>query len=79
VDIAFDAAGLANGTTLNTAIRATRSLGTVTNIAIYGAPVSIDLHALYMGEKTLNGIIGELLFVLQFCSRYAFSGYQNCG
>jgi len=58
VDIAFDAAGLANGNTLKMAIDATRSLGQITNIAIYGAPVAIDLHALYMGEKRLNGIIG---------------------
>ena len=56
--MAFDAAGLANGATLTTAIKATRSLGQITNIAIYGAPVSLDMHALYMGEKTLNGIIG---------------------
>jgi len=58
VDIAFDAAGLANGNTLNMAIKATRSLGQITNIAIYAAPVPIDLHAMYMGEKKLNGIIG---------------------
>lgn len=58
--MAFDAAGLANGSTLNTAIKATRSLGQITNIAIYGAPVAIDMHALYMGEKTLNGIIGKM-------------------
>lgn len=58
VDIAFDAAGLANGNTLNMAIAATRSLGQITNIAIYAAPVPIDLHAMYMGEKKLNGIIG---------------------
>lgn len=56
--MAFDAAGLANGMTLNTAIKATRPLGQITNIAIYAAPTSIDLHALYMGEKKLNGIIG---------------------
>ncbi|KAK9897456.1 hypothetical protein P389DRAFT_57264 [Cystobasidium minutum MCA 4210] len=58
VDVAFDAAGLPNGATLNMAVKCTRSLGQITNIAIYGAPVNFDLHALYMGEKTLNGIIG---------------------
>lgn len=60
VDVAFDAAGLPNGATLNMAVKCTRSLGQITNIAIYGAPVNFDLHALYMGEKTLNGIIGGL-------------------
>ena len=41
------------------AVKCTRSLGQITNIAIYGAPVNFDIHALYMGEKTLNGIIGK--------------------
>lgn len=59
VDVAFDAAGLANGSTLNTAVHATRSLGQITNIAIHGGHVPFDLHAMYMGEKTLNGIIGK--------------------
>jgi len=58
VDVAFDAAGLANGLTLNTAVKATRAFGQITNIAILNAPVPLDLHALYMGEKRLNGIIG---------------------
>lgn len=67
VDVAFDAAGLPDGATLNMAVKCTRSLGQITNIAIYGAPVSFDLHALYMGEKTLNGIIGELLHSAAQC------------
>lgn len=64
VDVAFDAAGLTNGNTLNMAVKCTRSLGKITNIAIYGAPVNFDLHALYMGEKTLNGIIGDFVSIV---------------
>ena len=59
VDIAFDAAGLANGSTLNAAIKATRPFGQITNIAIHAAPVPVDMHVFYGGERQLNGIIGS--------------------
>lgn len=59
VDVAFDAAGLANGATLNMAIKATKPFGQITNIAIHAAPVPVDMHAFYMGERSMNGIIGK--------------------
>jgi len=58
VDVALDAAGLANGNTLNTCIDSTRAGGMITNIAIHNAKVPLDLVSLYMRERTLNGIIG---------------------
>jgi len=58
VDVALDAAGLASGITLNTAIKATKAGGTITNIAIHNDLVPIDLVSLYMRERSLNGIIG---------------------
>jgi len=53
VDVALDAAGLANGMTLNTCINATRAGGQITNIAIHNAKVSTDIVNLYMRERTL--------------------------
>ncbi|KAL1301407.1 hypothetical protein AAFC00_005666 [Neodothiora populina] len=53
VDVAFDAIGIQ--ATLNTAIAATRSGGTIFNVAIHEKPLSIHPNLLTLGEKRYTG------------------------
>ncbi|OAP57833.1 hypothetical protein AYL99_08571 [Fonsecaea erecta] len=51
VDIAYDASGLQS--TLDTAIRSVKSVGTIFNVAIHEKPLMINLNQLAVGEKRL--------------------------
>jgi (R,R)-butanediol dehydrogenase/meso-butanediol dehydrogenase/diacetyl reductase len=54
-DVSFDAAGTPQ--TLRTAIAATARGGTAVNIAIWGAPVDLDVNSLVMTEVNLLGVL----------------------
>ena len=57
-DVSFECAGI--DAVLATAIRSTRVGGTVVNVAIWGAPTSIQMNDLVFREAHLTGIIGYL-------------------
>ncbi|KAM0787279.1 hypothetical protein ACM66B_006512 [Microbotryomycetes sp. NB124-2] len=55
VSAAFECAGVQQ--TLDTAIAAVRTRGTVVNVAIWSTKPQIDMNVLVLGEKTLTGMI----------------------